>query len=113
MKKQKLLGDVKTFTIEDIQALEKEVILKRLKKMKTGKRYFYHLVQGLCQDIVLEGSGSLLGAVIKFNRHQESTSLTGFVIIFIYIFLPEKCHSRQLTLENHNRLGLQQTLDTT
>lgn len=105
MKKQKLLGDVKTFTIEDIQILEKEVILKRLKKMKTGKRYFYHLVQGLCQDIVPEGSGSLLGAVIQFNRHQESTSLTGFVII-IYTFLPEKCHSRQLTLENHNRLGL-------
>ena len=50
MKKQKLLGDVKTFTIEDIQILEKEGILKRLKKMKTAKSYFYHLVQGLCQE---------------------------------------------------------------
>ena len=90
MKKQKLLGDVKTFTIEDIEILEKAVILKRLKKMKTDKSYFYHLVQGLCQQIVPEGSGSLLGAVIQFNRHQKSTSLTGFVIIFIYAFLPKK-----------------------
>ena len=90
MKKQKLLGDVKTFTIEDIEILEKAVILKRLKKMKTGKRYFYHLVQGLCQQIVPEGTGSLLGAVIQLHRRQKNTSLTGFVIIFIYAFLPKK-----------------------
>ena len=54
----------------------------------------------------MKAVASLLGAVIQFNRYQESTSLTGFAIIFIYTFLPEKCHSRQLTLENHNRLGL-------
>lgn len=90
MKKQKLLGDVKTFTTEDIEILEKAVILKRLKKMKTGKRYFFHLVQGLCQQIVPEGTGSLLGAVIPFHRRQKNTSLTGFVNIFIYAFLPKK-----------------------
>ena len=90
MKKQKLLGYVKTFNIEDIEILEKAVILKRLKKMKTGKRYFYHLVQGLCQQIVPEGTGSLLGAVIQLHRRQKNTSLTGFVIIFIYAFLPKK-----------------------
>lgn len=42
MKTKKLPGDIKAFTIEDIQTLEKVFILKKLERMETGKSYFYH-----------------------------------------------------------------------
>lgn len=55
MKIQELPGYIKTFTIEDIQILEKVVILKRLEMIETGKIYFYHLVQSLQKQIVPRG----------------------------------------------------------
>lgn len=85
MKIQNLSRDIKAFTIEDIQILEKVVTLKRLERMESGKRYFYHLLQSLHKQIVPGGRKSILGAVVQFERHHKAKdiSLTGLTVLFI------------------------------
>ena len=58
MKIQKLPRDIKAFTIEDKQLLEKVVTRKRLEMMESGKRYFYHLFQSQHKQIVPGGRES-------------------------------------------------------
>lgn len=84
MKIQKLPRDIKAFTIEDKQILEKVVTRKRLEMMESGKRYFSIYFKASISRLCLEAE-SLLGTVVQVERHLKAKdiSLSGLTVVLI------------------------------